>query len=173
MFTKCDACSLLPLHPHLGPLLAPMISALPKPQGPSALSCPQSFLRLEYSIRSWAWPPFYSLGRPDSVSQSEIIIFPRKPLHWHPHHWEPSTAWARDLGINQGSTSPFLPHPRHPGSLRAPSVPLINTSLPYTCLLVPAWVQPSLCPPWAGVRSSSPMALNPVLPPWSSSTFYQ
>ena len=59
---------------------------------------------------------------------------------------------------------PFLAHAHHPGSCRTPSVPCIEISLSNTCLLVPAWAQSSLCPSWAGVRSSLPAALNLVYP---------
>lgn len=70
---------------------------------PRTVSRPQSLLRLDYPMCSWAWPPLYSIGRPHSISQSEIVR-PQRQLRRHPHHCEPSVAWARDLGVNQRST---------------------------------------------------------------------
>ena len=58
VFTRCGAHSLLPLHPHLGQLLAPVISASPMPQGPPEL-CPGPNLSLD-----WTTPCVLGHGHP-------------------------------------------------------------------------------------------------------------
>ena len=55
------------LHPHLGELLAVIISASPVcHMDPRAPSRPQSLHRLEDSFHLQTWPSLYSIGRPNS-----------------------------------------------------------------------------------------------------------